>query len=78
MHKDMEYYRVRLFWLGHVVFMIGLLSSKALISFGTVFLILSMIPLFLEGAKKLRNLPEQVLGFFLLFIFKFFVIWKET
>ncbi|MEP7321633.1 MAG: O-antigen ligase family protein [Saprospiraceae bacterium] len=71
MTKDSEYYRSRIFWLGHVVFMIGLVSSKALISFGTGILILSTIPLFIASPKKLLAPPPQVLGFFMLFILPF-------
>lgn len=79
MIKDSAHYRSRIFWFGHVVLMIGLVSSKALISFGTVILILSTIPLFIANPKKLFTPPEQVLGFFSLFILPFISgLWSDN
>jgi O-antigen ligase len=68
MNRGLEYYRSRLFWLGHFVLMIGLASSKALISFGTVFLVISLILSFVNDRRDFLSPPIQIIGFALLFI----------
>lgn len=79
MHKGIEYYRNQLFWLGHLILMLGIATSKALISFGTVFIMVSLILAFIVERKRFLSPPVQIIGFFLLFIMPFISgLWSEN
>ena len=51
--------------------MIGLVSSKALISFGTSIIVVSSLPILVTEFKKILSPRTQIFGFLLLFIMPF-------